>query len=522
MTGTTNRSRSNPLLTLQLFVLLIQVSIPLLYLRPSSSWSSIGVEIGQMPPQPQQLRNRPHPPPADESEVAGYFNGVPVTYVAASSSSPPLHSTAHCIGETFAEKSWVHRSCEYRNLCFDLEEMDFVLFRSPDEADLSEALKAHDMARGGLLTVSSALGTTVSLGGINDKWTWKEGAGGEDAGAPALEWAPRILDKELNEAYYMLPESAVLLPFHSMAAINVGHLIWDDFLPMYTLLSTFNLIDDRHHAMPLRYVLKNRDRALWATCNLRDKTLAECKGFFKKFLPLMGVEPSTMRSTEDSVLNTTTAGGGLRSRYVCGAKAAAGIGMLTDHGLKPGHGWDKRDYDLSHNAGRGPVLNEFRNWMVRNLGLDPTETVRRGPPYRIIFAVQSSKDRDRRVDFSPQIKALEQAFGSTVTIESINFADKPVLEQVRLAMESSVIVGVCGGGAVTNMFMSQGSGMVLYYSDRPSGKQHDFPARLDFDYFNNAGYARVHWMPISSMQKQTDIEVFVKLIKNEIETISHH
>ena len=150
MTGTTNRSRSNPLLTLQLFVLLIQVSIPLLYLRPSSSWSSIGVEIGQMPPQPQQLRNRPHPPPADESEVAGYFNGVPVTYVAASSSSPPLHSTAHCIGETFAEKSWVHRSCEYRNLCFDLEEMDFVLFRSPDEADLSEALKAHDMARGGV------------------------------------------------------------------------------------------------------------------------------------------------------------------------------------------------------------------------------------------------------------------------------------------------------------------------------------------------------------------------------------
>jgi hypothetical protein len=136
--------------------------------------------------------------------------------------------------------------------------------------------------------------------------------------------------------------------------------------------------------------------------------------------------------------------------------------------------------------------------------------------------VQSSKDRDRRVDFSPQIKALEQAFGSTVTIESINFADKPVLEQVRLAMESSVIVGVCGGGAVTNMFMSQGSGMVLYYSDRPSGKQHDFPARLDFDYFNNAGYARVHWMPISSMQKQTDIDVFVKLIKNEIETISHH
>jgi len=44
--------------------------------------------------------------------------------------------------------------------------------------------------------------------------------------------------------YYELPEDVVLVPFHSMAARNVGHLMWDDHHPLFTLLSLFGIIPE--------------------------------------------------------------------------------------------------------------------------------------------------------------------------------------------------------------------------------------------------------------------------------------
>ena len=544
-TNAKRTTRNNELFRIQLVLLIVQLAVPIYFYHGRISFdlpASVIAERnghGHGPPEPgesQSDSNSPisaHPVPSsrahsnsdttsttrgiDPADVVGTFNNVPISYVPPSDSER-LHSTAHCVGETFHETSWVHRSCEYRNVCFDTDEKEFVLFRSPTEAALADALDGHDMVQNGLLTTSSALNTSVSLGGINMKWTWKA------TEALALEWAPIVRDEELTGGYYALPEGTVLLPFHSMAAVNVGHLMWDDFLPMYSLLSMFEMMGDR--LLPLRYVLKNRPRALWATCNLRDQTMAECKAFFKKFLPLMGVEPHTMRSTEDSVLNITD-GSRAMSRYVCSSKGAAGLGMLTDHGLKT-HGWDKPDYDYSHNTGRGPVFNGFRNFMMHNIGLDPMKPVRTEPPYIITVSPASSKDPDRRHTFRAQIDALKQAFGdgnedkSEVLIRTVDFKRFSVAKQVELAAESAVIVGACGGGAVTNMFLPKGAGMILYYPDKPRGRMHHYPARLDWDYFNNQGYARMHWLPVSSMNSPDDLDLFVKLVRNEIETISHH
>lgn len=355
------------------------------------------------------------------------------------------------------------------------------------------------------------------------KWTWKP------TEAQALEWSPIVRNMELAEGYYALPPDTVLVPFHSMAAVNPGHLMWDDLLPIYSMLSGFEMIAggtataSTTRLMPLRYVLKNRPRALWATCNLRDQTLADCKAYFKKLLPLMGVDPKTMRSTEDSVLNITD-GTEPKSRYICSNRGAAGLGMHTDHGLKQAHGWQKGDYDLSHNAGRGPVLTAFRNFMMRNIGMNPMQTVRQDPPFTITISPSSSKDPDRRHTFSKQIDALRQAFDDEkeVVIQTVNFGQLSIEEQIKVASETAVMVGACGGGAFTNMFMSKGAGMILYYPEKPWGPQHNYPARLDWDFFNNQGYARVHWLPVGTMNRPGDLDILVKLVKNEIETISHH
>ena len=88
--------------------------------------------------------------------------------------------------------------------------------------------------------------------------------------------------------------------------------------------------------------------------------------------------------------------------------------------------------------------------------------------------------------------------------------------------ETSLSVGVCGGGAVTNLFLPKGAGMILFYADEPSKWDHNYPARLDWDYFNNQGYARVHWLPISTMGTEEGLAAFTNIVRSEIEIISRN
>ena len=72
--------------------------------------------------------------------------------------------------------------------------------------------------------------------------------------------------------------------------------------------------------------------------------------------------------------------------------------------------------------------------------------------------------------------------------------------------------------------MSDGAAMIMYYldtNDATKDNRYKYPARLDWDYFNNAGSMRVHWLPFSTMDNDRDLEVLIKLVLNEIDTISH-
>jgi hypothetical protein len=50
-------------------------------------------------------------------------------------------------------------------------------------------------------------------------------------GIDKVRWSPSVLTKAPKE-YYTLQSDVVFLPFHSFAAHNVGHILWDDFLPI--------------------------------------------------------------------------------------------------------------------------------------------------------------------------------------------------------------------------------------------------------------------------------------------------
>jgi hypothetical protein len=299
----------------------------------------------------------------------------------------------------------------------------------------------------------------------------------------------------------------------SLTFPTTGHLVWDDFLPIFTLLRIFNLFaDDGYKPLLMRYVLPGK--GMWATCDMNEVKRSICAKMYKKFLPLFGLHMDNFTTTQDFKFETKEK----KSRLVCAAQGAAGLGMLTDHGFKL-HGWAKKDYETMHNFGRGSMLYDFRNFMVKNVGL-PVKKLKHGAPYTITFAASTSTSSARNYDFTHQMKALQKAFGNQVIVQKIDFPSKSLKEQVQISSESAIYVSACGGGAVSANFLPHGSSVILYYvedggvqSNRPTG----LPARLDWDLFNNMAWVRSHWLPGNSMNNATDIDILVKLVRHELD-----
>lgn len=292
---------------------------------------------------------------------------------------------------------------------------------------------------------------------------------------------------------------------------------------------------------------------------MRRKKVNQCLKNLLKFLPLMGVNPQTFSTTRSFQLKWKNDQNAVNNKngdnnkipLICSKHAVAGLGMLTDHGFKD-HGWDtqqqggqvdrthmnqqsmERKYNnphhfghpVVHNVGRGPLLYNFRNYLVSNLlgtSNNPTElSAVSSPTYKIVFSIHSSSDYDRDLDFVSQINVVRQAFPNT-PVEVVQFSNLTLTEQVTLvSQETNLLVTACGGGAVTSTFLRRGSSIIMYYKETGGFNFHNFnltgsPARLDWDLLNNAGYLRVHWLPIGPMNTERGLELLVNLVRHEID-----
>lgn len=97
--------------------------------------------------------------------------------------------------------------------------------------------------------IASSLNTSLSLGGFVSSWRGDRSR---------LEWSPKVLDpnKLFSTGYYELLGDTVMIPIHTMGANNIGHVIWDTLLPIYTLVSIFGLSENK--LFLLRYVLQGK------------------------------------------------------------------------------------------------------------------------------------------------------------------------------------------------------------------------------------------------------------------------
>ena len=510
------RDSNNNNKTLKYFVMfcspVILVQLLLLYKFKPSNLERIAAEISNSSPNYYQSSNTNGGKREENSSPAseGSFNGYPISYYKTDdNNNEQIFTQVHCIGESYQpdfflqteretyDVSWQHRSCQFQFFCYDMDVQKYVIFQNPKEREtLSIFPKTADVQqtyitdRAPTNDESTPSSYGVSIGGINQKWTI--------SGIIRLKWYPEIRT-DLPKSFYSLPADVVMIPFHSLASFNPGHLVWDDFLPLFTLMNVFQL--DNLRLLAMRYILDDDERALWASCDWRDDRRKDCQKMLEKFGTLMVSNPDTVLPFTTSkeprfILDDKAAKP--KSNLICAKNGLAGLGSLTDHGTKKGHGWEEQDYELVHNHGRGGQFWKFRNFMMKNLDVPVDDAPPSIDPIKIVFSDNSSTSALRNYNWDKYISALEETdLGPNVVIERYTFRKHTLKEQVDIIRNAAIFVTAAGGGAVTATFLPRGATAIIFYGARAvkkGGKKENTPARLDFDYFNNMGYIRTHWI----------------------------
>ena len=452
----------------------------------------------------------------------GHLNDLDLFHV----NEPPA-SHVHCVGENFdAKNSYVYRSCEYKNLCYDLDRKELVVYADPTtfaadkDAEIKSSTQLSEEA-----TVLAGSQPKTWFKEYDEHLTYYHKRDGKRDKKKNLRRAylgryqPKIhSDVESRPtSYYQLAKNLTLLPYysHPTAYRNPGHILWDEFLSWWTLLDIFGRVDDDLLLLKMIRPTVNDTKFEPFEEEVHDKD----DDLTFKFLPLFLGNDEVRSSYLDPVegykiefLGDHPHWKDGEARVVCAPHGVIGSGYFADHGAKNWHGQTRGDYEKPHNTGRGASFRRFRSWMLSNVGLQPEDTFKlpSRDPYLILVSVNSSERRG--VDFAAQIAALKKALGSRANIQAVNFASMGLSEQISLATKAAAIVSVTGGGSSTAYFLPPGASLYLFHN---GGK--DGPKYLDWDVWNNVPDIRVHWLGRKDRDEPSSLKTLTSLVSSELD-----
>lgn len=242
---------------------------------------------------------------SSHTKTRATFLGMDLTHV-----PEALPSVVHCVGENFLPKiSTGYRSCQFRQLCWDLEDREFVIVQSEQHQHASHLLSQMTSR---YARTSFNFNTTVSTSGTTEA-RLREGS---DPG-----WFPRIVPMD-SKGFYQLPQDVVIVPveFPEDGSMQLKDILFDFFFPIYNLRSMFDLQGQRLLLANLR-----------PSCLATNRTT--CYKDAMHFMPLMNQDPKLKEAfmTMDATVEWANAShhNKLESNRICAQYGAAGIGALT-------------------------------------------------------------------------------------------------------------------------------------------------------------------------------------------------
>jgi hypothetical protein len=433
-------------------------------------------------------KNLSYTKPEEEEKL--FLNNQSVSFIRG---SPPI-TNVHCVGEKLFPNrlgsEW-YRSCHYQNLCFDLQNKVFVAHMSPQARKL---MSSHSFLYHKLNYISSIPRKMVVSPQLNR-------LGG---GYPFYADLPEVYDLSNVSSYYRyngtwlstkiynsdnsgtlgkllqmrLSSFSHISLFFITNYLKKGHVLWDIWLPIFSLLELFAL--NKHELIVTLFPSINIVRPVYSF-------LAQSFGL------VTPLNPNESLNVSDS-----------RSRYICALNGGSGYGWLMDHGFGD-HGWKPDDLMYPVNLRRGPELWRLRNFILRNLDI-PAE-LQPNSKIEIVFSISSSHDWHRRIQFQEEYDEIKRLNLSNqkYRVRKSHLVAASLRKQLMIASRTTIFISVVGGGTFPAFFLPKGSTLILY-GDRD--------LYLDFDIFNNCGYLRVHWMSLNS--RLNDTSIFLDLIRDEL------
>eukprot|EP00957_Ditylum_brightwellii_P208843 15359187-Ditylum_brightwellii.AAC.1 len=213
---------------------------------------------------------------ADEDDDPETANDVKIVGI---DDSDTLYSSHHCVYAPEGGQDstrFLTRTCRYTNLYYEPQTENFHYFPSPSERETVDFL-------------TLAANMEVSLGHVIRTSTNREQT------PPESIWKPEIHnDTQPPEKYAIMssPSNLVFqlyIPFYSF---NMGHLLWDDALALFSMLDTFRLTglnDDDPDITPLPFYVEMKKVDKYYRCDAANKGLRDrwglCTKMYNRFFP---------------------------------------------------------------------------------------------------------------------------------------------------------------------------------------------------------------------------------------------
>jgi hypothetical protein len=344
-------------------------------------------------------------------------------------SDKPLISSVHCLGETFNESrpntpGALYRSCRYENLCYHINDKRLVLFPSEQHRKLMSRLH-HNIY---LSTVSKAVMTSAVIQATPEQ-------------TPMA--MPQYLNHSRDNRYYYATaddDDAVLIPIKPASCESI---MWDVFLPIYTLVELFDFLDK-----PWRLLLLGE-----TTCTREQ---------LEEYFDFTGLSQNNIEYfPADLKLSNNT-----YQEFVCYQRSVMGIGAYADHQvIRPTQNWTKRQ--LKHvppnHIRRETNLRGFRHHCLSKLNLAP----QRVKPYVVAYSTLLA------ADWIP----LSIPDTQKVTLSHLG----TLREQIQVTSTTAILVLTSEEDKTAAFFLPEGATLILI------GEAHE-----DWDLWSNNALLRVH------------------------------
>ena len=347
-------------------------------------------------------------------------------------SKDPPNSSVHCLAETFNETrpntpGALYRSCRYYNLCYHINQNRLVLFPSVQHWTLLSKLHPNIF----LSSVSKAVMTSAVI-----------------PATPALtpSVTPQYLNHTIDNRYYFPANEndAVWIPIEPVSCESA---LWDVYLPIYTLLETFQLLDKP-----------------WQLLVLGEESPSCTRQHLEEYVDMMGLSTRDIVYVRASVPTTVP---NPYQDFLCYPQSVMGIGAFADHRvIRPTQHLkeqDKKHIPPNH-IRRAMNLRGFRHRCLRNLAIQP----RRAKPYTV--AVSSSLSAEYFVHESiPGIQIVELS------------PMDPLRKQMQITSKAAILILAAHEDKTAALFLPDGATLIIVGE-----------AQEDWDLWSNNALVRVH------------------------------